>query len=241
MSSNLVFTVLDTIDSTNNYAMKQIHEDLAQHGMAWFAKNQRLGKGQRGKTWLSQSGENILLSISIQPNAVFQKHPFHFSAMVALICKDFISKHICEKISIKWPNDLYIGDRKAGGILIENSFRGKDWKWAVIGVGININQTIFNPEIKNPVSFTQITKKNYDAIAMAKELHQQLVTAIDETKKPDAIITLYNQHLYKKNEKIRFVFKDNIFEETITQVDQNGKLVTELNTYNFGEIEWLLD
>lgn len=239
MLSNLVFTVLDTVDSTNNYAMKQIHEDLALHGMAWFAKNQTQGKGQRGKTWLSMPGENILLSITIQPNTALQPHPFCFSALIALTCRDFIAEHICEKISIKWPNDLFIGDRKAGGILIENNFRGNEWKWAVIGIGININQINFGPELKNPVSLSRLTQKKYHPIAMAKDLHQKVMNNLNETNQFDSIIKKYNEYLYKKNERIRFMLRGQLFEETIIEVDQNGRLITDQNTYNFGEIEWL--
>lgn len=241
MSSNLVFTILDTIDSTNNYAMKQIHEDLAHHGMAWFAKEQTAGKGQRGKNWQSNPEENILLSVAIQPPPVFIRHPFHLSALVALICSDFISQKICEKISIKWPNDLFIGDRKAGGILIENIYRRQDWKWAVMGIGININQPFFPNELKNPISLKQLTGKTFDTELLARELHWKLVQTIEHTTKLNEIMLRYNQVLYKRNAMIKFYREGVLHEEKLLTVDEMGKLHTDKNAYAFGSIEWHFD
>ena len=86
-------------------------------------------------------------------------------------CLDFFSKYIKENVKIKWPNDIFINDRKAGGILIENVIKGNLWQWAVIGIGLNINQENFEKENLKAISLKQITGKNYDVIELAKELH----------------------------------------------------------------------
>ena len=96
MESNLVFKVLDIVGSSNNYAMGLVHEGLAEHGMGIFARAQTGGKGQRSKHWHSQPGENILLSVIIQPKQAFQKTPFLFNASVALICRQFLADIISE-------------------------------------------------------------------------------------------------------------------------------------------------
>ncbi|HRF27627.1 MAG TPA: biotin--[acetyl-CoA-carboxylase] ligase, partial [Ferruginibacter sp.] len=124
-----LFQVLDTIDSTNNYAMGQIHAGLAHHGSAWMAREQFSGKGQRGKTWESEPGRNIALSICLNPGAAYHPNPFLFSARLAIICRDFVQTLVPDKVKIKWPNDIYIGDRKAGGLLVENIYQGQSWKW----------------------------------------------------------------------------------------------------------------
>jgi BirA family biotin operon repressor/biotin-[acetyl-CoA-carboxylase] ligase len=161
------FTILDSVDSTNNYAMQNVHAGMARHGDGYFAKEQTNGKGQRGKSWETDPGSNIL-------------KPFHLSVAVAVACYDLFEKFAGEDTSIKWPNDLYWRDRKAGGILIENIHRGKEWNQAIVGIGININQGSFSPEIKNPVSLKHITGKDFDPIALAKELQEQVIKTANQ-------------------------------------------------------------
>src|SRR5688572_2022740 len=164
------FTILSSVDSTNNYAMARVQAGLAQHGAAWFAHEQTAGKGQRNKHWLTNPSENILLSVVLQPFTLTASEQFLLSASVALACCDFYKNYAGEETSIKWPNDLYWRDRKAGGILIENNFRGSEWVFAIAGIGININQTSFDPALPNPVSLKQITGKNFNVIQLAREL-----------------------------------------------------------------------
>ncbi len=144
---------------------------LADHGTLYFAHDQWAGKGQRGRTWTSKPGENIILSAVLEPVALVSSQAFALSACVALACHDLFSRYAgAEATRIKWPNDLYWGDRKAGGILIENNFRGDRWTFAVAGIGININQTAFPATAANPVSLQQITGQSYDAVQLAREL-----------------------------------------------------------------------
>ena len=155
------FTVLASVDSTNNYAMGQVHAGLAKHGEAWFAREQHSGRGQRSKQWVTQPGENIILSTVVEPFLLIQQQ-FALSAAIALACHRFFSKYAGEETKLKWPNDLYWRDRKAGGILVENVLKGQDWKFAIAGMGININQTSFPDHLTYPVSLKQITGKTFD-------------------------------------------------------------------------------
>ncbi|WP_315818363.1 biotin--[acetyl-CoA-carboxylase] ligase [Paraflavitalea speifideaquila] len=112
--------ILPVIDSTNNYAMAQATAGLASHGTVYFALQQTAGKGQRGKTWHTTPGENIMMSVVIQPQALITNQQFLLSAAIALGCYDFFKTYAGEETSIKWPNDIYWRDRKAAGILIES-------------------------------------------------------------------------------------------------------------------------
>lgn len=112
--------ILPVIDSTNNYAMGQAVAGQAGHGTVYFALEQTAGKGQRGKTWLTTPGENIMMSVVIEPQALKTSNQFLLSAAIALGCYDFFKNYAGEETCIKWPNDLYWRDRKAGGILIES-------------------------------------------------------------------------------------------------------------------------
>ncbi|RYG06419.1 MAG: biotin--[acetyl-CoA-carboxylase] ligase, partial [Chitinophagaceae bacterium] len=167
-----LFYLLDSVDSTNNYAMANVHAGMATHGMAWFANEQTNGKGQRGKSWEAASGKNIILSIAIKPPVVLQQQPFLLSCLVATACAEFMQSHCAQHIAVKWPNDLFWRDRKAGGILIENKLSGDDWKWAIIGIGINVNQTEFETARNQPVSLQEIAGRELNPETLTRQLHQ---------------------------------------------------------------------
>jgi BirA family biotin operon repressor/biotin-[acetyl-CoA-carboxylase] ligase len=244
------FIELQSVDSTNNYAFTQIHEGLAQHGMVVFAHEQLAGKGQRGKVWTGQKHANIILSVLIKPGTLQPVQQFWLSACAALATYDLFKSYAGNETKIKWPNDLYWQDRKAGGILIENIIGSNDqgttqWKWAVVGIGININQTSFSTELLNPVSLKQITGKDFNVIDLAKKLCQLLNNYFEQLVSNGFknIYTQYLTHLYKRNEKVKLKKGTRIFEATIKGVSQTGKLIVQHvieEEFDFGEVEWVV-
>ncbi|MEO7522946.1 MAG: biotin--[acetyl-CoA-carboxylase] ligase [Ferruginibacter sp.] len=245
MESIEFFRILDRVDSTNNYAMAELHAGTAKHGMAWFAKDQVSGKGQRGKQWMSPPGENIIMSVVLEPPSFFSARSFLFNAVISNICYAFLNHFIKNDLKIKWPNDIYINDRKAGGILIENIYQGITWKWTVVGIGINLNQMEFPAALKNPISLKQVTDENYDAIELAKELHDMIIDTISNiahSSLPE-IIKTYNTNLYQANKKVKLRKQNVVFETTIKGVNEQGQLLTAdkiPRQFEFGEVEWLL-
>ena len=239
------FIILDSVDSTNNYAMAQLHAGTALHGNAYFARQQRFGKGRRGKSWQTQKDKNIVISIVLNTGFLPVYQQFQLSIATSLACLDCLHRFKINGLKIKWPNDLYWNDRKAGGLLIETIIKGDLWQWAVIGIGININQTTFNDDLPNPVSIKQITGKTYDTVAIAKELVADVLKRFDELQKNefDNLFRLYNQSLYQLNQQVRLK-KDNIvFDTTIKGVDRQGQLITKNSmeqNFDFDEVEWLL-
>ncbi len=245
MKSTANFYILDTVDSTNNYAMARVHAGLAKDGMAWFARDQHAGKGQRGSLWKSEPGQNIILSIVIAPNAAFGVHPFLFNALVAITVREFIADISSENVFIKWPNDLYIGDRKAGGILIENVYKGLKLTWSVVGIGININQQEFDDQLPNPVSLCMLSPRKYNAEQLSRTLHKTIYTVMEEYDpgKESLILETYNEFLYGKGRNVRLRRENMIFETTIEYVDENGQLHTRdviERQFSFGEVQWLI-
>lgn len=223
--------------------MARVQAGMASHGMAWFAHEQTAGKGQRGKGWETQPGKNIAMSIVFQPEFLDTRQQFYLSATIALVCFEFFSGYAGDETKIKWPNDLFWRDRKAGGVLIENVFHGKKWKWAIVGIGININQVNFDKAVKNPVSLKQITGKEFDTVALAKELYALLMKKIPElsVKSFDKILEEYNTHLYKLNKNVLLKKENTIFETVIKAVSAEGKLLTvdaADREFDFGEVEW---
>jgi BirA family transcriptional regulator, biotin operon repressor / biotin---[acetyl-CoA-carboxylase] ligase len=245
MTGEGFFTILDTVDSTNNYAMGRVHAGIADHGMLWFTKEQTAGKGQRGKTWTMEKGKNIAMSLVLKPPRLQITNQFYLNAAVALSCFEFFLKYAGNETKIKWPNDLFWGDRKAGGVLIENILQGNIWKWAVVGIGININQVKFDEFLINPVSLKQITGKTYNTVDLAKELYALLMKNLTGLKTMDVVKLMeqYNEHLYKINKKVILKKEGIKFETVIKEVSAQGRLITVdaiEREFAFGEVEWII-
>ena len=192
---------LSEIDSTNMYAMEQIHAQKALSGSVYQTDFQTNGKGQHGRIWESHRGENLLCTYVLELNALKQgknwvpSEQLGLSAAVALGTQAFFMEFAGEETKIKKPNDIYWRDRKAGGILIENIVRGTDWTWTVIGIGLNINQTQFSNEAGNPVSLKQITGKDWDIKTMQKKLAEALSASLNLWLTEEELLTLQKMEL----------------------------------------------
>ena len=239
------FFELNEVDSTNNYAMRQVQAQMAGHGATWITMNQNAGKGQRGKAWNSEPGKNIMMSCVLEPVFLSIDNQFLLNITVALGCFDFFNNHT-DNVSIKWPNDIYWKDRKAGGILIENILHGKEWKYSIAGTGININQTFFPENLPNPVSLKEITGKTYDVIGLAKDLCKCLNLRWKQLRsgKDNDLFNDYLSNLYKKGETVTFKKNNQLFEAVVAGVNKNGELILDTGqqttTHAFGSIDWIL-
>ncbi len=211
--------------------------------MAIFTHEQTAGKGQRGRSWTSDAGMNVAMSLILNPSPLRLFQQFQFSACIAVACHRILSNYTGEMASIKWPNDLYWQDRKAGGILIENIVKGEEWQWAVSGIGLNVNQTDFSASI-NAVSIRQITGKSFDTIAIARELANEMLHCFGQLKMcgPSEMMHTYRRHLYRKNELTKFRSGNRVFEATVIDVTDDGRLVIQHSLreeFTVGEIEWV--
>lgn len=241
------FIELQSIDSTNNYALSQVHAGMATHGTVYFAHEQTAGKGQRGRSWSAEKEAGLAITVVLDPQPLLTHEQFFLSMAVALAARDFFGTYAGPDTKIKWPNDLYWKDRKAGGILIESILRTgntRRWQWAIAGIGININQGRFPSELPNPVSLMQITGKSYNILALARELCDFLEIRMKElrTGPTDKLLADYNEQLYKKGEVLKFRKESRVFEGRVNRVLSNGNL--ELLTpfpedFSFGQIEFL--
>lgn len=171
---------LGEVTSTNDVAMA---EDYAE-GTIVTARRQTAGRGQRGNRWENGrvAGENLLFSLVLEPRRVRGEQQFLISMMAALAASDAV--RICTEregggdCTVKWPNDLYIGDRKVGGILIEHSLQGEFLTRSVVGIGINIGQREFDPELPNPTS-------------LALELGGAMGRKLDPVPSPEAVLAAF--------------------------------------------------
>lgn len=158
---------LDEVDSTNAYIMRNV-ADLDAPVMV-IAHTQTAGQGQRGNSWESEPGKNLTFSVFFRPENLPPMAQFSMSEAVALAVVDFLASHSIEA-KVKWPNDIYVGDRKICGILIRHSVMGASVSYSVIGVGVDVNQTQFLSDAPNPVSMKQITGETYNLSVLEKEI-----------------------------------------------------------------------
>jgi BirA family transcriptional regulator, biotin operon repressor / biotin---[acetyl-CoA-carboxylase] ligase len=226
---------LKTVDSTNNY-LSNVTLPLPE-GSVVTVHHQTNGRGLGKNTWESEPGKNLTFSIILTPLFLKAAQQFYISKTIALALSDFISLYT-DRVSIKWPNDIYAGDKKIAGILIENTIEGANLKQSIIGIGININQEKFHSSAANPVSLTQLTHEEYSL----DELLKVIINLIEyryillKENNFDTIDENYMQALYRLNRKSLYSADEKTFEGTITGVDTSGELMitdTEGNVRKF--------
>lgn len=196
-----------------------------------------------------------MLSLIINPFPLTVSEQFKLSICTAVTLHEFFSRFAGNETKLKWPNDLYWRDRKAGGVLIENIIQSRDpiaigsgvgrWTWAIIGIGININQTAFPADLPNPVSLKQIAGKKFNPLDLAKELcnifdkYFQLLVA----RNFEQLFGIYQTQLYKKDELVKLKKGNRVFEATIKGVAETGQLITQHaieERFEFGTVKWVI-
>ncbi len=215
--------------SSTNYAVKDLfNKKLIDFGTILFAKEQTAGKGQRGNTWQSEIGRNLTFSILIDPEYSIDKN-FFLSKYIAITCFRFIGKY-CKNTTIKWPNDIYVNNRKIAGILIENNFSLNKISQSIIGVGININQIKFDENI-NATSFAVENEKEFDLKHLANEFVEMFNENISDLKNYKLLNSIYHKYMYLINTPHIFTLENgDKFEGVIKKTTDLGLL--EIETSN---------
>ena len=234
---------LDTIDSTNNYAMRLIDADKAQAGMTISALEQTRGKGQRGREWHTQPGQSLLMSIITSPDRALREQ-FLYNAAIAIAVANYLNElHADWQVRIKWPNDIIINDKKAGGILLENIIRGSQWTYGIVGVGLNVLQDSFPPELPNAISLKMASGKELSIIKMRNYLRERIFYNMYSPLSAKQVMDEYNSLLYKRGKKQRFSDDVNTWEVTILGALSDGSLQVEqerqIFQYSHGAQEWV--
>jgi BirA family biotin operon repressor/biotin-[acetyl-CoA-carboxylase] ligase len=234
---------LDTIDSTNNYAMRLIDADTAQPGLTIVAREQSEGKGQRGKTWTDEPGGSLLMSIIVTPAQPLDQQ-FIFNAGIAVaIANALQTLYEGWDVGIKWPNDVIVNDKKAGGILIENVLRGNNWSYSIIGLGLNVLQTSFPADLPFATSLKLASGKEFNIMKLFYLIREQILNKIVSYMDPQQAIREYNDILYKKNTSQGFSNGEKEWNATVRQAGTNGLLEVELEDgsilhYVHGQTHW---
>lgn len=215
--------------------MADIYDGKAGHGIVYQALEQTAGRGQRGRAWHTGRNRNIALSAVLEPGHVLPVGSFLLGAAAALAVRNWLEKYI-NGCLIKWPNDIYVHDKKIAGILIESVVRGNSWTYAVIGIGANINQPGFEPELDTAVSLQMLTGKEYDIMVLGRELCACLEQEWQLLQQePGNVMNRYNAHLFRKGMPVRFREENRVFTATVQEVTASGGLAVTC-----GESEMIL-
>ena len=236
---------LDTTDSTNNFLKK--YRPLQPREMTVVtAEFQQNGRGQVQNCWESERGNNLLFSLLIHPTHILPAQQFILSQTIAVAVKTAL-EDFAAPIRIKWPNDIYYGDRKIGGILIENDLMGHRIENCIIGIGLNINQEVFRSPAPNPVSLKQITGTETERRFVLERVvgnFYRLLRRLD-AEGCEALRKVYHQNLYRRDEWHTYQDENGPFRARLEGVESNGRLQLRdeqnaLRTYAFKEVQFVL-
>jgi BirA family biotin operon repressor/biotin-[acetyl-CoA-carboxylase] ligase len=219
---------LNEVDSTNTFALDLLRIKEVNEGATVTAQAQFQGRGQRGNFWISEPGKNIICSIILKPTFLSVTNQFDLTRAVALGIIDAIAEIVpVGQLKIKWPNDIFVNDKKVGGILIENVINGDKLSAAVVGIGVNVNQSSFGTDAPNAASLFQLRGKQFSVVVGLESIfthveahYLQLRAGNVEKLRSD-----YEEKLYRKGIKSRYTDFKNEFEATLDHVTDEGMLV----------------
>lgn len=220
---NLV--TLKSIDSTNKYAQFLLEQGLAEDGTVVLALEQTAGKGQRGKVWMSDSGEGIYASFVFMPRFSEASNQFILNKAISVGVAEYIQRLTDEDISVKWPNDIMANGKKVAGLLIENSLRGNKIIAVIAGIGVNLNQNSFDGNFETPpISIKMLTGKKLNPEIEINSLNECIRKQFESFVKGDyiEIDAAYQKLLYKRNRPSAFIRGDGVFTGILEAVDNEG-------------------
>ncbi|NNF20513.1 MAG: biotin--[acetyl-CoA-carboxylase] ligase [Saprospiraceae bacterium] len=240
------YIYLPKTESTNQYAQELVSKSNPDDHYCIYTDNQTHGKGQFGRIWYSEPGKNLTASFIVR-----LKHPvLHqfdlnmiFGLSVISLVKEILPD---EKMTIKWPNDIYINNNKLGGILIQNIVRGMNITHGIFGIGLNVNQAEFPSNLPNPISLKQITGKAHNRLLLLfrlqilfEEKMNFYITRTAELK------SAYLSELYGMGQNLMFCNQqEEKFEGRIEGISDEGRLCVSsggnTQAYNFREIRFII-
>lgn len=216
------------LDSTNRYLHEQLQHHPLDDGHTVIAAYQSAGRGQQTNKWHATAGKNILLSFFIQPTFLDLERAFDLNRFVSLALRDMLSSFIPkENLWVKWPNDVYVGNRKIAGILIQNSLRGKSIASSIVGIGLNVNEENF-PEHLAATSMIMEGMDQLDLEPLLEDLLSTLNTYYAMLMgKSEGLAEEYHSALYQKGTWSTYRIKGTTAAGKILGVDAKGFLELE--------------
>ena len=236
MNFNIIH--IEETDSTNRW-LKECHKGVDP--IVTWAEYQTAGKGCGSNSWESERGKNLTFSMLIHPEEIPAKEQFRITEITSVALCETLEKYLDEKVEIKWPNDIYVGDKKICGMLIENQLQGSKIKSCIIGIGLNVNQLQFMSDAPNPVSIYQLTGKE----TVREHLLNDFLSAFEETYNSKTTCFTYRERLFRRGKDCLYRDKTSCFTATLTDVLPDGRLVLQDKNgqeriYAFKEVQFII-
>ena len=239
---------IDEVDSTNNYIKNLISSGFSLPGFTLaVTQNQTAGRGMRGNSWKTQPGKNVIFSLLCHPDFLMANRQFLMSEIIALSICHACAEYV-DDVSVKWPNDIYCGDEKVCGILIECDLNGKYVSNCILGCGVNVNQAEFESDIPHPTSLMLKSGKVIDReeVLASIIMHFCKYYIMAENGDLDAIDKEYFSSLYRRVGIHRFEDESGVFNATIERVEPSGHMLLRdeaglLRRYEFKEVKFVFD
>ena len=239
----------DSIGSTNTYLRELKGGDPAYDYEVAVATFQTAGRGQKGNSWESEAGKNLLFSILAHPKNLKVQEQFYISEAIALAVSDSVMASIgpeyAPDVSVKWSNDVYWNDFKMAGILIENILQGDRILDTVAGVGLDVNQEVFVSDAPNPISLKNITGREYDLDKLLNDIIDRFIgyMELSADKRPE-VDRMYRARLYRREGYHKFRDENGIFEACIEGIRPDGCLMLQTRSgehriYEFKQVQFV--
>ena len=209
------------LDSTNLEAKRLIESGEAKHGLLITADYQTQGRGQQGKTWHSVEAQNAMLSLVLEPQDLPIKHQFLLNMITSLAVADVIEDYGLA-VKVKWPNDIYVSDKKICGILIQNFLKGDSIQQSIIGIGLNVNQTTWPSDVPNPTSLAKELDQGYIIRDVIDQIATSVLKRSNMMTNEHALRDEYLLRLYRRGEVSRFALGSDVIDGTIQDIDDIG-------------------
>lgn len=234
--------------STITWMHDELKTNTLSHGYCVYTDFQTGGRGQGKNSWESERAQNVMFSLLLRPEKIGALQQFFISEMVALAISEVLEKYLKTNVHIKWPNDIYVDDRKICGILIENKLSGNHIASCIIGAGINVNQKKFLSDAPNPVSMFQLAGQTFDRDVILDEMVSLILDKYESflPENPEMLQKQYFEKLYRNAGFFTFKSKEGEpFEAEIHAVLPTGHLVLkekngQLRTFAFKEVQFVI-
>ena len=216
------------VDSTNNYAAKLLSEGKLAHGTVILAEHQTAGRGQRGRNWQSVGSKQFTGSYFLKTDFLSVDHLCYLNMGIALSVRGMIQAFTRKKVTIKWPNDIFIDNQKIAVILIETNWKNGRVEGAIVGIGVNISPV---QSVVYATSLEELSGKSPDVLSVLDSLTENLNEFYQHLQKNnfEYLKSTYESFLWKKDEEITLEERQNPipFTGIIRGVDQIGNILVE--------------
>lgn len=241
---------IEQTTSTNTDTANLLRSEKPTDGTVIIAYKQTAGRGQDQNQWESEPYQNLTFSILLYPLFLNPGDQFQLSKTISLGIIDFLKTILpddLESIKIKWPNDIYVQDKKICGILIQNSITGNYLSDSIVGIGLNVNQTVFKSDAPNPVSISNLTHVEIDLRECLSNLCKSLDHRYSQLSSTgfQQIEQDYLDSLYRFGQWHKYKINNDVVIAKIKGVSEFGQLLLQGNdgneyTCNIKEVTYLL-